>query len=174
MDIDSMQAGPEMNALIAEKIMGWERVEGAEAIAKLRGIPGNPDRWHSKRIWIEPGTKNMMACEECGDMRPFSTDIAAAWEVRKKMATLGWISKDDYTWIGWGEKDEEYGYSIWFKKWIGYRELCFHDHVRTTAEVPLCICRAALKAVEGKSAKQAFKEIGEIVEKFADKLMEGK
>ena len=57
MDIDSMQAGPEMDRMIAEKVMGWKR-------------------WRESKVnWIHPtgyGTSNVPN---------FSTDIAAAWEV---------------------------------------------------------------------------------------------
>lgn len=60
-----MKAGRELDALIAEKVMGWERLE---------------------KILHPPGPYEMNAW---GNMIPhYSTDIDAAWEVVEKMHSM--------------------------------------------------------------------------------------
>lgn len=61
----SMPAGPEMDALVAEKVMGFELVI-----------------YQSREWWDEVGEPTMRHREQ---FRP-STDIAAAWEVLEKLA----------------------------------------------------------------------------------------
>jgi hypothetical protein len=57
----TMKPGPELDDLVAEKVMGRPPQEYADA----RGRPG----------WVPP----------------FSTSIAAAWEVVEKVQQLGWM-----------------------------------------------------------------------------------
>lgn len=50
--------------------------------------------------------------------------------IRLLMKDAGWVSKDDLTDIGWGDK---YGYSIWFERWDWhgvdiYNSVSFHSH----------------------------------------------
>ena len=73
MTIDDMPAGREMDALVAEKVMGYEHCKDP---AEYWGIPDAPKdnkNWkHYSRIFF-------------GDPPKFSTDIAAAWEVVEKL-----------------------------------------------------------------------------------------
>jgi hypothetical protein len=77
MRIDEMQAGREMDVLIAEKVMGW-------AI-------------HSRNIawWVKVADKNEVTTEVMGftygkDRFAPSTDIADAWQVVKHMKKQRW------------------------------------------------------------------------------------
>jgi hypothetical protein len=61
-----MKPGRELDALVAEKVMGWMRQHD---------------------IWYGPKLKMAQAFD-----RPpnYSTDIAAAWEIVEKFSKLGW------------------------------------------------------------------------------------
>ena len=61
MDIDKMEAGPEMDALVAERVMGW-------TAERKPGLP---------HLWLPPG-------HFISGWSP-STDISAAWQVVEKM-----------------------------------------------------------------------------------------
>mgnify|MGYP001561309207 CR=1 FL=1 len=74
MNIDTMQAGPEMDALVATKVMGWSRdswaeTEGWEAGVRFTGH------------WKEAPTALQFA------FRP-STNIAHAFEVMEKVGGM--------------------------------------------------------------------------------------
>lgn len=82
-----MEAGRELDALIAEKVMGWKRMSYMEAEPGCK-YP-SPERitgyWHSLDL------KEQRRAEDCDDYyspedawSP-STDIASAWEVVEKM-----------------------------------------------------------------------------------------
>lgn len=65
-----MKAGKELDALIAEKVMGWK--------------PEYPGGWpHPPKD--APYRKRCLDKEGCTVILPFSTDIAAAWEVVEKI-----------------------------------------------------------------------------------------
>ena len=77
-DIRNMEAGRELDALVAEKVMGWQWYDG-------HGTAG-PSYWETQGGEFA----------HFGEFEP-STDIAAAWEVVEKMAELvGPIS------VAWG------------------------------------------------------------------------
>lgn len=124
-----MKAGRELDALIAEKVMGWEAVNDELEIAKREGNPDLVDsqRWHRRKVWFKGNEK--MACEECGTLPAYSTDIAAAWEVVEK-ADLWSL----YGSIG----DGPYRACIQFED---------REGLMTADTAPLAICLAALKAV---------------------------
>lgn len=74
-DITSLPAGRELDALVAEKVMGWKW--GAE----YKTVDGNPVGW-----WEEPGSERLhWGCYKLGEMPPtvpyYSTEIKDAWEV---------------------------------------------------------------------------------------------
>ena len=79
-----MEAGRELDALVAEKVMGWRLVKRGRRVAtgsdyqkpgmEVGGFRGNDDA----RRWISH------VCPE------YSTDIAAAWEVVEKMDHPDW------------------------------------------------------------------------------------
>jgi hypothetical protein len=70
MSATELQAGRELDALVAEKVMGWTYLG---------------ERWsdtnHSGYQWRDStGTRH--------ETPPFSTDIAAAWEALERMASV--------------------------------------------------------------------------------------
>lgn len=70
-----MQAGRELDALVAEKVMEWKPIqvlEGTDA---------------SLTLYVEPGRR--FTTWNASHPRPYSTDIAAAWAVVERMAELG-------------------------------------------------------------------------------------
>ena len=115
---ETLEAGAELDALVAEKVMGWD--------VKYSDPTFRNDEIH----WRDPFNKTIY---RVGEWSP-SSNIAAAWEVVKKMALaqyqvrLSNKSFDDRWW------------------W------CYFDggklNVAQAHTVPLAICRAALKAVE--------------------------
>ena len=73
MDIDTLEAGRELDALVAEKVMGWKYSQNAPEGCFCKSV-GNDKGW-----WKYPGLKGW-ACGPCSDLPPhYSTDIAAAW-----------------------------------------------------------------------------------------------
>ena len=94
-----MNPGRELDALVAEKVMGWRRMTYAQIYAamdpKSHGYR-NDDRftiyWHSDELDSRTGTNKEMALAEDSldyyqpeDAWSPSTDIAAAWEVVEKL-----------------------------------------------------------------------------------------
>ena len=119
------EAGRELDALVAEKVMGWTR--------GLRYGNGNGE-------WIEPGREND-AHKRTWDTTPcFSTDIAAAWQVVERMEADGWGHK--HLFHSPGAEDPGY-YWTFMKPGKGIRSMS-ESHAET---LPLAICLAALKAV---------------------------
>lgn len=119
-----MEAGPEMDALIAERVMEWTLVEN-------QGAAGG-------RFW-QGGD---VAFGDMSEFYPprFSTDIVAAWEVVEKLAgdefgrvELTWDMREGGWVCSWGIR-------------FGARA------VALTA--PLAICRAALAATEARYERE--------------------
>lgn len=108
-----MKVGNELDALIAEKVMGHE-------VSRY----GDTDAWYDEQgHWI----------------KPYSTDIAAAWQVVNKIADSRdphWFSIDRWygTWVaGWRCGDSAPDDPSW-------------ELEMTADTAPLAICLAALKA----------------------------
>ena len=113
MNYDDMPAGRELDALVAEKVMGQETTEWTDGLGGT-GV-----------TFFAP-------------VEPYSTDIAAAWEVAEKLIqTLGIAVEQPFHDGIW--RCTIFG--LWPKKWVCHGETA-----------PLAICRAALKAVEGGDA----------------------
>lgn len=68
-----MTAGRELDALIAEKVMGWKVFRNGEH---------GPHRWEAE---TDRGTLRVIDSSYSGDGFSPSTDIAAAWEVVEKV-----------------------------------------------------------------------------------------
>lgn len=127
-----MKAGPELNALVAEKVMGWtvcrdKNCEGCEADIYLV----EDGCWESKR-----------------DDTNFSSDIAAAWQVVEKLVPptrkgpwLEITATDGYA--------SEGPYICEYAWWADHKQ----HRVRADADTaPLAICLAALKARRKESS----------------------
>jgi hypothetical protein len=128
-DVDKMQAGPALDALVGEKVMGWKLInlgrrkydyastdEDRRAALSGRGV----FEWH----WEGKDAPDDGFAHEWNP----STDIAAAWQVVEKLhepdttdfslnsATVGWRARFGYVFKAFGDT------------------------------APLAICRAALKS----------------------------
>ncbi len=132
-----MEAGRELDALIAENVMGWKRPKwtvtrtlgdcmippaGAD-LAKLTGTGHRDFEGDKEDIYWTPH---------------YSTDIAAAWGVVEKLESLGFlfsVSKGRMSFYG--------GEGVW----ASFGKL--YDRIESTpGETPAhAICLAALKAV---------------------------
>lgn len=137
-EIDAIPAGLEMNALIAEKVMGQKIYSEAEQRAITGGCAG-PDAIVSVRSFVRHGTPHseyIMADRH-------STDIAAAWRVimRMQRQNLG-IYLEDFLDVG--------GATVWRAQFSPYpkQEMAWLGFADTPM---LAICRAALKAVNSKA-----------------------
>jgi hypothetical protein len=69
--VEKMEAGPEMDALVAERVMGWTDFKMAAECGRLHGIPPGSDRNYG----------------EC--LRRYSSVMAQAWDVVERMHALG-------------------------------------------------------------------------------------
>lgn len=126
MDADQMPAGPELDLLVAERVMGTKRPH--EWV--IDGYPGSLETWE--------------ACHRCDLPREdfveggfcipgYSTDIASAWELVEKCGLfVGPFTQDQY----WA-----------FESVAQY----LNGRASIAGTAPLAICRAALKvAIPGK------------------------
>ena len=89
-DIDKMPAGRELDALVAEKVMGWYPPKHLET-EKCR-IDQNLVHSTYDSYWLSPdrplsdtSLKHLSYCPPC-----YSCDISAAWEVLEEMRKAGW------------------------------------------------------------------------------------
>ena len=124
-----MEAGRELDALVAEKVMGWS----------YQDFPDGPcphvKHWYA----TSPCPNDAMDPSWRGRLPCFSTDIAAAWEV---------VEKDD----GWG-------FDWRLKRWAASSKpwTCIADRITDSRRfyveavtAPLAICLAALAATGRK------------------------
>lgn len=130
-DIEKLEAGPELDAIIAEKVMGLRPCK----FTMIASIAGGPDYWkcqHEHPFKCYPIDPN-------GPRTKYSENISAAWQVVEKMSKKGY-----------GIVIEEIlpkKVSVYFIKRSG--EL--PGFQGKAEKVELAICRAALLAVmEGK------------------------
>jgi YHS domain-containing protein len=120
MNYDEMEAGREMDALVAEKVMGWYRgTQGlyyfCEEHGSERWITDDP-QYADRKHW-----------------RP-SEDISAAWEVVEKLTSIGAFGTIYFS-------SNKVSVTFITKE----SNIPYLHSVAPTA--PLAICRAALKAV---------------------------
>ena len=132
MQVDEMEAGRELDALVAEKVMGWRRVSDGQFYF-----------WPSKEMVeaLRMSHPDLLAVDYFAAPE-FSADIAAAWKVVEKMYSDGWTVS-----VG----------SLAAKP-RGWRCTVSHMHAddfyrhpesyeANADTAPLAICRAVLKAV---------------------------
>ena len=128
-----MKPGRELDALVAEKVMGWK---------PLLGPSKEMDEGFKERYWeyarnhalrLTPESSFLPGLEH--PVPPYSTDIGAVWEVVEKLGLafeLGWLPEDKgFNWdASFGEKrGSEAGTTTY------------------ASTAPHAICLAALKAV---------------------------
>ncbi|HBC94360.1 MAG TPA: hypothetical protein DCZ10_16040 [Pelotomaculum sp.] len=133
MDIDTMQAGRELNLLIAEKIFGWHWEE-VDDISKCY-VPSD------KKMLCPPG-KNW---DSLGWHVPlYSTDITAAFEVVEKLKQQEiWLTME------YARQPESKG-MVWtahFRGRIRKNKNRFYAVYGIDDNPATAICRAAYKAV---------------------------
>jgi len=127
-----MEAGRELDALVAEKVMG---IEVDLVVAPFIYYSPYRDRYDEWAAGNEP------YIDKDGDIHlipRYSTDIAAAWLVVEKMRETRWIevhSTIDGEWAA-------------FYTPIGTTDMnqAIHEYAKAST-APLAICLAALKAV---------------------------
>lgn len=119
-----MKAGRELDVLVAEKVMGWTYKTFPE------GACPHIKHWYS-------GEQYML-------MKPFSSDISAAWQVVEKLKErtnlfpqVGWVRVHDNTY--------QHRCEIWMNDPSAHKHGWLADEYADTA--PLAICLATLKAV---------------------------
>lgn len=125
-----MKAGRELDALVAERVMGW-RVKGFAPGHGLRPLP--PDS---------------VTCLTAHTIPRFSTDIAAAWKVVERVATgyvLFRLGKEIYSGVC---QSEDFFATFDFPHYGADKP---QRKVTATSResIPHAICIAALKAVGG-------------------------
>lgn len=94
-----LHAGRELDALVAERVMGWTRVRNEPAVYPTKSEHSSgqviiaPRGWmnpdgdvlHGQRPGTEPDDNYAIA-----DIPHYSTRIGAAWQVLEKMREMGW------------------------------------------------------------------------------------
>lgn len=117
MDIDKLVAGRELDALLAEKVMGWKP-------SKDGRYWDGPDasRHREDGPWLDAGESVWSP----------SQDIVAAWEVLEKVQEIG--SLQNFGGFGWRCE-------------IHTTTPGYHDCAGEADTAPLAICRAALRSV---------------------------
>lgn len=136
--IDTMPAGAEVNALVAERVMGWQGVHiQHDLLGYVTGVYGYPPCPPVRVPSDEPyKTKISTISPYSAAVPSYSTAIAAAWLVVEKLR-----DSDQLESIALGNWED----SRWTKWVVTLR--CFADDQDGRGETaPLAICRAALKA----------------------------
>ena len=124
----TLEPGPELDALVAEKVMGWMPVVGPD-MYEIVGLGQYEQRW------IAPADQTTTGVDEEVPYTPnFSTHIAHAWGVVEKVwgnMAMRWDRPDGKVWVSGIPA------GFWHKE--------VSEAVGETA--PHAICLAALKAV---------------------------
>jgi len=79
--IDAMPPGPELDAMVAERVMGWAPVNGSIAFG--------PGTCKNVAFWLDNENRRVNP----GEFHP-STDIADAWRVVEAMARAPFYERD--------------------------------------------------------------------------------
>src|SRR5262249_52503341 len=133
-------AGRELDALVCEHVMGWT-FRPAHPLPQVPGSPRSvmPDAWYDAEGY----------CRSCaqGPWVAFSTDIAAAWQGVKKIATRPRSFRI--------ERDNGYGAAPAWEVIIhefSHRQV--HAWADPDEDLPVAICRAALLLVLEREGPQ--------------------
>jgi len=132
-----MEAGRELDALVAEKVMGlsapWDENTPCPYCGEIM-------RYCGQRSWCT-------SCSEWryGPYKEYSEDISAAWEVVERLDALGYWFQGRTRFDNEGEHDDGC--------WAGFTPHLTTgwngqpDHYTNAPSMPHAICLAALKAV---------------------------
>ena len=155
-EILAMEAGRELDKLVAEKVMGWTAhpIGDTGELMWLEERSGFSDPqwtgWLSDRVSGFEGFINnrlddgrILSVNWGGDLWKPSATIATAWKVVEKMLESGWLYAGDCATIG--------GPGTSIPKFTVLHEWRFFKGTRLRGDcaesVPVAICRAALLAV---------------------------
>tara|TARA_Y100000310_G_scaffold189061_1_gene189026 strand:- start:7047 stop:7487 length:441 start_codon:yes stop_codon:yes gene_type:complete len=140
-EVDKLEAGRELDALVAEKVMGWNvwRSKYGYFNVEHPDMPSQVSGHGTERYSPQTGKKLPAPKwwdDWAVDIPMWSTDISAAWEVVEKLDCLQFnLGRENCAGIRF---DAAF-----------YDDLDMKDKVHAMADtVPLAICRAALKAVQ--------------------------
>lgn len=134
-EILNMKAGREMDALVAEQVMGWtncQKCEFATWLSSDKSIIASGEQWRGNPLPLD-------IAQEVSDkfnprwetIKNYSTDIFAAWKVVEKSAGFMVENRQVY-------KPDEWECEIAFEGTYIY--------FASANTAPLAICRAALLA----------------------------
>jgi hypothetical protein len=147
MDTDQVPAGRELDALVAEKVMGWSR---------KTGVDGWDDMW-------PPGEngniERRVTAPGFGGLPHYSTDVAAAWKVVEKLHQSRFIvrlsiSNGQYGWSQrweiaiWRSVHRDSGLVVENCRKIPHEERREVSFKAEADSVLLAICHVALKATK--------------------------
>lgn len=126
-DIDQMEAGRELDALVAQQVMGLN-------VEWVSGVP----------MWVGgdelPGSPVIIGPDKFGhSVKPYSTDIAAAWELVNHLEARGYDL---------GRVGKEFGEGLYLGQFFHgqtYGHACPHARGKTAS---LAIVRAAWNCVK--------------------------
>ena len=142
-----LKPGRELDALVAERVMGWIRLSCAPPgrfclEQKERGRDERDGDW-----WLLPG--GTFRCDLCDRTEDYSTDIRAAWEIMEKMWPHVQNGGRGTHRIQLYRRD---GDNQWGCEFAIDPQGDWRTHARACAPTaPHAICLAALKAIEGES-----------------------
>ena len=141
-EILNMEPGPELDRLVAERVMGWKRT--------TKGAPSGCAYWKDDDGFVR-------ANETPGGSLNWnpSIDIAAAWEVIRRCNELGWAF--ELTQVGlYPKAPPEGGHEI---LWAVRLVRLWGGPVRTVyleGPLPPTVCKAALLAIAGRDDAEAL------------------
>lgn len=132
--IDAMDAGTELDRLIAQHVFGYLWLEERPSMPGYEPDTG-PISWQG---WIEPETGNVIfditwRDATTLDQPQFSLEIAPAWQVMEHLMRKYTIVVELYPEV-WGKQSAKFAYRTGSPSWTGWADT-----------MPLAICKAALK-----------------------------
>lgn len=144
-DVDKLEAGVELDDRIAERVFGW-------CVEQFTYGGMEKDRNEKCTVWVTDPSRALEAPRKRVDITknriPFSTDIAAAWQVLDHLISLHpkwrfWVGKS----ADLPEEDIEPYWECYIQDYESTPTNPYRGYADDCDTAPLAICRAALKAV---------------------------
>jgi hypothetical protein len=136
--IEQLQAGRELDALVAKLVMGWTVAHYAKEGRCLGFKPNATNYYEAADGSNVGGVKRSDLSSDYSYWSP-STDIKAAWEVVQHLTASTYMLKMNQFWIEGGSLGGKLGFRVAFQY---YRSM--DEHQATADTISLAICRAAL------------------------------
>lgn len=144
-------AGRELDALVAERVMGWA-VDREHKYGTYRC--GTFTRDDNTKVGFPPSDTERKRYKS---VPHYSTDISHAWQVVERLRTLGWLVRVQEMPDGFPYRDDMTGEPTFTalalcllypvaQREAGVRHV--REHRAMADSTPLAICRAALAAME--------------------------